>query len=204
MIEAVMLWNEPNNNSHWDFESIPDGDLRRDDQAAARGGARGEHRRGAGARRHIAHRPEVRCRTCVARACSRRSKSSRCMAFRSIGTIGRSANGPRSCRSRPSPICPLWVTEVGVSTFGAEEVQEFGLKRTAELLIARTAGFTGTACTTCRGPGPRRRVTGKPKGPPITGISTWACLREDGTPKARLQTFPRIHAGPGHLPMVPL
>ena len=31
----------------------------------------------------------------------------------------------------------MWVTEVGVSTFGAEEVQEFGLKRTADLLIGR-------------------------------------------------------------------
>src|SRR5262249_22506107 len=30
---------------------------------------------------------------------------------------------------------PIWVTEVGVSTFGAEEVQEFGLCRTAELLV---------------------------------------------------------------------
>jgi beta-xylosidase len=29
---------------------------------------------------------------------------------------------------------PVWVSEVGVSTFGAEEVQEFGLRRTAELL----------------------------------------------------------------------
>ena len=29
---------------------------------------------------------------------------------------------------------PIWVTEVGVSSFGAEEVQEFGLTRTAELL----------------------------------------------------------------------
>jgi beta-xylosidase len=29
---------------------------------------------------------------------------------------------------------PIWVTEVGVSTFGAEEVQVFGLKRTTELL----------------------------------------------------------------------
>src|SRR4051812_15263859 len=29
---------------------------------------------------------------------------------------------------------PLWVSEVGVSSFGAEEVQEFGLRRTAELL----------------------------------------------------------------------
>src|SRR3954451_474432 len=30
---------------------------------------------------------------------------------------------------------PVWVTEVGASTFGAEEVQEFALKRTAEMLI---------------------------------------------------------------------
>src|SRR4051794_2017433 len=30
---------------------------------------------------------------------------------------------------------PIWVTEVGVSTFGAEEVQVFGLKRTTELLL---------------------------------------------------------------------
>ena len=32
---------------------------------------------------------------------------------------------------------PVWVSEVGVSTFGAEEVQEFGLKRTAESLGVR-------------------------------------------------------------------
>jgi len=32
---------------------------------------------------------------------------------------------------------PIWVTEVGVSTFGADEVQVFGVKRTAELLLER-------------------------------------------------------------------
>jgi beta-xylosidase len=32
---------------------------------------------------------------------------------------------------------PVWVTEVGVSSFGAEEVQAWGLKRTGELLIGR-------------------------------------------------------------------
>jgi beta-xylosidase len=32
---------------------------------------------------------------------------------------------------------PIWVTEVGVSTFGAEEVQVFGLQRTKELLLHR-------------------------------------------------------------------
>lgn len=32
---------------------------------------------------------------------------------------------------------PVWATEVGVSTFGADEVQVFGLQRTAELLVGR-------------------------------------------------------------------
>jgi beta-xylosidase len=33
---------------------------------------------------------------------------------------------------------PVWVTEVGASTFGAEEVQDFALAKTAELLIGKT------------------------------------------------------------------
>ena len=33
---------------------------------------------------------------------------------------------------------PVWVSEVGVSSFGAEEVQQWGLRRTAELLSGRT------------------------------------------------------------------
>jgi beta-xylosidase len=32
---------------------------------------------------------------------------------------------------------PIWVTEVGVSTFGADEVQVFGLRRTTELLLGQ-------------------------------------------------------------------
>ena len=32
---------------------------------------------------------------------------------------------------------PIWISEVGASTFGAEEIQEFGLRRSAELLIGR-------------------------------------------------------------------
>jgi beta-xylosidase len=32
---------------------------------------------------------------------------------------------------------PVWVTEVGVSSFGAEEVQAFGLERTQQLLLDR-------------------------------------------------------------------
>ncbi len=33
---------------------------------------------------------------------------------------------------------PVWVTEAGVSSFGSEEVQAWGVRRTAELLVGRT------------------------------------------------------------------
>lgn len=32
---------------------------------------------------------------------------------------------------------PIWVTEVGASSFGADEIQVFGIKRTSELLIGK-------------------------------------------------------------------
>jgi len=35
------------------------------------------------------------------------------------------------------PDKPIWATEVGVGSFGAEEVQVFGLRKTAELLLDR-------------------------------------------------------------------
>ena len=36
-----------------------------------------------------------------------------------------------------APGHPVWVSEVGVGSFGAEEVQVFGVERTAELLVGR-------------------------------------------------------------------
>jgi hypothetical protein len=70
---------------------------------------------------------------------------------------------------------PIWVTEVGVSSFGAEEVQAWGVKKTAELLIGKVPRIhwyslydlpkTWEATTRTR----RRRA------PPTTGTSTWAC-----------------------------
>jgi hypothetical protein len=36
-----------------------------------------------------------------------------------------------------APDHEIWATEVGVGSFGAEEVQVFGVDRTAELLVGR-------------------------------------------------------------------
>ena len=71
-------------------------------------------------------------------ACWTRSTPSRCTASRSTGTTGRSTSGrDKLDEIRAVTDMPVWVSEVGVSTFGAEEVQDFGLRRTAELLTGR-------------------------------------------------------------------
>ena len=61
MIEAVMLWNEPNNQSHWDFEIDPglEASSRSMVKLAADGDPRREPAPDARAGRHLAHRPGV-------------------------------------------------------------------------------------------------------------------------------------------------
>ena len=99
LIEAVKLWNEPNNKSHWDFEIDPEWKL-----FAAHGEAGGRRHPGRerppdpGARR--ASRPSTRSSssTCRTRACSTTWTPSPSTASRSTGTTGRSTSGPTGWR----------------------------------------------------------------------------------------------------------
>ncbi len=85
---------------------------------------------------------------------------------------------------------PVWVTEVGVSTFGAEEVQEFGLRRTAELLLrpGRRAS-TGTASTICPARWPATTRHREAEGSSYYRHFYMGLLREDGTPKPAAAQF---------------
>jgi beta-xylosidase len=69
---------------------------------------------------------------------------------------------------------PVWVSEVGVGSFGAEEVQEFGVTRTAELLIGRVPRvYWYSLFDLPKAWGPRR-ATRRPRGRATTATSTWA------------------------------
>jgi beta-xylosidase len=88
---------------------------------------------------------------------------------------------------------PIWVTEVGVSTFGAEEVQVFGLQRTAELLLGRAERVFWYSLFDLP---PTWEATTRHK--ESEGSSYYrhfymGLIRADGTPKPALQHFdPRM------------
>jgi beta-xylosidase len=84
---------------------------------------------------------------------------------------------------------PVWVTEVGISTFGAEEVQEFGLRRTAELLLGRVDRvhwYSLYDLPRAWGATTRHREA---EGSSYYRHFYMGLLREDGSPKLAFQQF---------------
>jgi beta-xylosidase len=84
---------------------------------------------------------------------------------------------------------PLWVTEVGVSTFGADEVQEFGLCRTAELLIGRVPRIHWYSLYDLPKAWPATTRHREAEGSSYYRHFHLGLLREDGTPKPALERF---------------
>ena len=84
---------------------------------------------------------------------------------------------------------PVWVTEVGVSTFGAEEVQEFGLQRTAELLAGRAPRIHWYSLFDLPRAWPATTRHREAEGSSYYRHFYMGLLREDGTPKLAAERF---------------
>lgn len=136
MIEAAMLWNEPNNQSHWDFISV-DPEWKLFSQMTIHA-----------SQAIAAERPGL------PRVLGGISPIDPLFVdrMRAQGVLDEvdvvAVHGfpldwnhwpinewpAQIAAIRARTTLPVWVTEVGVSTFGADEVQEFGLLRTTQLL----------------------------------------------------------------------
>jgi len=144
MIEAVMLWNEPNNLSHWDFHLDPE--WKAYTQMVRLAGA--------------AVRAEAPGLTRVLGGISpidpffigRMRDQGALDEVDVVAVHGFPLDWNHwQIHEWPGKLDeirtvthkPIWVSEVGVSSFGAEEVQEFGLRRSAELLIGRSDRISG-------------------------------------------------------------
>jgi beta-xylosidase len=137
MVEAVMLWNEPNNLSHWDFKIDPKWTAF---AAMARAGA-------AAIRRVNPHVPIVLGGISPIDPNFMQLMKTHGVvdAVDVVAVHGFPLDWNHwQIHEWPAKIDeiravaggkPVWVSEAGVSSFGAEEVQEWGLRKTAELLL---------------------------------------------------------------------
>jgi beta-xylosidase len=84
---------------------------------------------------------------------------------------------------------PIWITEVGASTFGAEEVQEFGLGRSAELLLGRVERVHWYSLFDLPQAWPATTRHREAEGSSYYRHFHMGLLHEDGTPKRAARRF---------------
>jgi beta-xylosidase len=85
---------------------------------------------------------------------------------------------------------PIWITEVGVSTFGAEEVQDFGLRRTAELLLGLVPRVHWYSLFDLPRAWPATTRHREAEGSSYYRHFYMGLVREDGSAKCALAQFP--------------
>ncbi len=135
MIEAAMIWNEPNNKSHWDLEADPGwtqfANMTRLAAQAIAVEAPGLPRVLGGI---SPIDPDFIC-ALIGQGVLEDLDAVAVHGFPLDWNHWMLDDWPAKIDSiRAVTALPVWVSEVGISSFGAEEVQEWGLRRTAELL----------------------------------------------------------------------
>ncbi len=86
---------------------------------------------------------------------------------------------------------PVWISEVGVASFGAEEVQEWGLQRTAELLLGKSPRIHWYSLFDLPRAWPATTRHREAEGSSYYRHFYMGLVREDGTPKLALREFSR-------------
>lgn len=192
MIEAAMIWNEPNNKSHWDPEVDP-GWVRFAEMAIMAGQAiRAESSRLPRVLGGISPIDPGFIRTLEGQGVLDEVDILAVHGFPLDWNLWQIDEWPLKLKEIEALTdAPVWATEVGVSSFGAEEVQAWGLNRTAELLIGNTLRIHWYSLYDL----PRQwEATTRHK--EAEGSSYYrhfhmGLLREDGTPKLALEHFAR-------------
>jgi beta-xylosidase len=138
MIEAVMFWNEPNNKSHWDFEIDPDWSKFAAMIKLAASAVRAENPKLTRVLGGISPIDPEFIRNMETKGVLDALDVVALHGFPLDWNHWSIQEWPdKIAEIRSVTELPIWISEVGASTFGAEEIQEFGLRRSAELLIGR-------------------------------------------------------------------
>lgn len=191
MIDSVMIWNEPNNKSHWAFEEDPEWAVFAD-MAVMAGEA-------VAAENPALTRVLGGISPIDAQFMTGMKERGVLDAVDAVAVHGFPLDWNHwQIDAWPEKLSeieavtdrPLWVSEVGVSTFGAEEVQVFGLERTAELLIGRVPRIHWYSLYDLPRAWPATTRHREAEGSSYYRHFYMGLLREDGSPKLALPRFP--------------
>jgi beta-xylosidase len=190
MIEAVMLWNEPNNKSHWDLELDPDWSkfsrMTRCAGEAIATVAPGLRRVLGG----ISPIDPVFICNLASQGVLEHLDAVAVHGFPLDWNLWPIDDWPAKLAEIAAVTAlPIWVSECGASSFGAEEVQEFGLRRTAELLIGRAPRIHWYSLFDLPQAWPATTRHREAEGSSYYRHFYMGLLREDGTPKRAARSF---------------
>jgi beta-xylosidase len=190
MIEAAMIWNEPNNKSHWDIEADPDWQAFADMAIAAGEAIAAENARLPRVLGGISPIDPNFIANLGGKGVLRHVDAVAVHGFPLDWNHWLIHDWPAKLEEiRAVTPLPIWVSEVGVSTFGAEEVQDWGLQRTAELLIGRAPRIHWYSLYDLPRAWPATTRHREAEGSAYYRHFHMGLLREDGTPKLAARRF---------------
>jgi beta-xylosidase len=198
LIDSVMLWNEPNNLSHWDFKLDPD--WKRFSELVRLAGAAVRAER-PGLTRVLGGTSPIDAGFLKLLESQRGLEDVDAVAVHGFPldwNHWQLHEWPARYAEITSAVrLPVWISEVGVSSFGAEEVQAWGLARTAELLAGRAPRVHWYSLFDLPRAWPATTRHREAEGSSYYRHFYMGLVREDGTPKLALKEFGRFTPGLG-------
>jgi beta-xylosidase len=190
MIDSVMLWNEPNNKSHWAFEEDPEWAAFAEMTILAADAIAAENPDLVKVLGGISPIDPIFMANMAGRGVLDHLDAVAVHGFPLDWNHWQLNDWPEKLREiQAVTSLPVWVSEVGVSTFGAEEVQVFGLKRTAELLSGRSPRVHWYSLYDLPRAWPATTRHKEAEGSSYYRHFYMGILREDGSPKLALPHF---------------
>jgi beta-xylosidase len=190
MIEAVKIWNEPNNKSHWDPLLDPEWDRFAAMTRAAGAAIRAENPALPRVLGGMSPIDPSFIRRLAGKGALDEIDVVAVHGFPLDWNLWQIDEWPAKVAEIAAVTDkPVWVTEVGVSSFGSEEVQAWGVKKTAELLIGRAPRLHWYSLYDLPSTWEATTRHREAEGSSYYRHFHMGLLRQDGTPKPSLEAY---------------
>jgi beta-xylosidase len=190
MIEAAKIWNEPNNKSHWDPNLDPEWDLFAKMTKLAGQAIRAENGALPRVLGGLSPIDASFLKRLEAKGVLDDVDVVAIHGFPLDWNLWMIDEWPEKVREiRAVTDKPIWITEVGVSSFGSEEVQAWGVKKTADLLIGQVPRIHWYSLYDLPKTWEATTRHKEAEGSSYYRHFHMGLLREDGTPKPGLEVY---------------